>query len=197
MRLSSRRHAELQVLVCRRRPSRDVPQTGQRLIGQRPVAGHRQARTTAPSPYERDTGRAMPDESTTPDLVELTRRVIEAVDRPDFDAVESFYAPDAVLRTAAQGGTFEGAAAIRGLFEDMRRPYEEFHGEAEEITDLGNGVGFAVIVLTGRPVGSSGEIRFRFASVAILTNGVIEREMRNMNIDEARADAERLAKERG
>src|SRR5271169_1751524 len=121
----------------------------------------------------------MSEESTTPDLVELVNRVREAANRRDFDAVESFYAPDAVLR-AAEAGTFEGAAAIRGLFEEMATPHEEFHGEAEEIIDLGNGVTFGVIIITGRPVGSSGEVQLRFASVAIWTNGVIEREMRNM-----------------
>jgi len=83
------------------------------------------------------------EESTTPDVVELVNRVREAANRRDFDAVESFYAPDAVLRTAAQGGTFEGAAAIRGLFEEMASPHEEFHAEAEEITDLGHGVTLA------------------------------------------------------
>src|SRR5271166_984823 len=138
----------------------------------------------------------MSEEPTTPDLVEPTRRAIEAVNRRDFDAVESFYAPDAVLR-GAEAGTFEGIAAIRELSEDMLRPYEDFHVEAEEITDLCNGVGFAVIVVTGRPVGSTGEVRFRWASVAIWTNGVIDQEMRNVSIDEARASAERLAEERG
>ncbi len=139
----------------------------------------------------------MPEESTTPDLVELVNRLGEATNRRDFDAIESFYAPDAVLRGAELVGTFEGAAAIRGLFEEMASPYEELHGEAEEIIDLGHGVTFGVFIVTGRPVDSSAEIRFRFASVAIWTNGVIEQEMRNMSIDEARAAAERLAEERG
>jgi len=138
----------------------------------------------------------MAEEPTTPDLVELVNRVKEAANRRDFDAVESFYAPDAVLR-AAEGGTFEGAAAIRGLFEEMASPHEEFHAEAEEITDLGHGVTLGVIMVTGRPVGSIREVRFRFASVAIWTNGVIKQEMRNTSIEEARAAAERLAKERG
>jgi ketosteroid isomerase-like protein len=136
-------------------------------------------------------------ESTTPDLVELVNRWGEAVNRRDFDAVESFYAPDAVLRGAELVGTFEGAAAIRGLFEEMASSLEEFHGEAEEIIDLGHGVTFGVIIVTGRPVGSSAEIRFRFASVATWANGVIKREMRYVSIDEARAAAERLAEERG
>ena len=138
----------------------------------------------------------MPEDATTPDLVELVNRVREAVNRRDFDAVESSYAPDAVLR-GAEAGTFEGASTIRRLFEDMASSYEEFHSEAEEIIDLGNGVTFGVFVLTCRPVGSSGEFRFRFASVAIWNNGVIEREMRDVSIDEARATAERLGEERG
>jgi len=141
---------------------------------------------------ERNTGRTMPEESTTPDLVELVNQWGEAANRRDFDAAESFYAPDAVLRGAELVGTFEGAAAIRGLFDEMASAYEELHGEAEEIIDLGHGVTFGAIIVTGHPVGSSAEIRFRFASVA----GVIEREMRNMSTDEARAAAERLAEKR-
>jgi len=132
----------------------------------------------------------MADES----MAQRVRLLIEAMNRRDFDAVEGFYAPDAVLR--GEAGTFEGAAAIRGLFEDMLRPYEDFQVEVEEIIDLGNGVGFAVIVVTGRPVGSSGEVRFRYAVVAIWTKGVIKQDMRTMSIDEARAAAERLARER-
>ena len=62
---------------------------------------------------ERDTGRTTSEESTTPDLAELVNRWGEAANRRDFDAVESFYAPDAVLRGAELVGTFEGAAAIQ------------------------------------------------------------------------------------
>jgi len=54
-----------------------------------------------------------------------------------------------------------------------------------------------VFIVTGRPIGSSAEVRHRFASVAIWTNGVIEWEMRDMSIDEVRTAAGRLAEERG
>jgi len=60
----------------------------------------------------------MPEESTTPDLVELTRRNFEAANRRDFDAVLSFFAPDAVWDASLSGvgiGTFEGSAAVRNL----------------------------------------------------------------------------------
>jgi hypothetical protein len=56
--------------------------------------------------------------------------------------------------------------------------YEEFNAEAEEIIDLGNGVGFSVDIYRGRPVGSSAEVRFRCATVAMQAEGLIERTLR-------------------
>jgi len=143
----------------------------------------------------RDTCRVMPEESTTPDLVELTRRYVEAAGRRDFDAIEAFYAPDVVLR-GAQIGTFEGRAAARGVLEDVCAPYEEFRAETEEVLDLGFGVPFAVIVATGRVGGGSAEVRFRFASMAIWREGLVEWQTNYTDIEEARAAAERLAQER-
>jgi ketosteroid isomerase-like protein len=137
----------------------------------------------------------MSEESTTPDLVERVRLLAEAISRRDFDAFEGFFAPDAVLRGPSIG-TFEGPAAIRGLAEDVRRSYEEFHGEVEEVIDLGNGVGFSVEIYRGRPVGSSAEVRFRFATVAIWAEGLIERTTHYNDSNEARAAAERLAESR-
>ncbi len=138
----------------------------------------------------------MVEESTNPDLVELSRQAFEAVIRREFDAVKGFYAPDAILR-GAEVGTFEGREAIRGLFEDMLSPYEEFHGEIEEIVSLGNGVIFAVLTANGRPVGSSGEVRLRYASAVIWTEGVIGQQTNYVDIDAGRAAAERLAEEQG
>jgi hypothetical protein len=57
----------------------------------------------------------MPDESTTPDLLELMRSLAEeAASEEDFDTADSYYAPDAVWNSSRTGvGSFEGAAAIR------------------------------------------------------------------------------------
>src|SRR5436305_10092375 len=88
--------------------------------------------------------------------VELTRRLVEAIKRLDFDAAVSFYAPDAVWEGRASGMTFEGRTAIRGFWEDMTVAYEEFEWRSEEILDLGNGATFAVACASGRPVGSTG-----------------------------------------
>jgi ketosteroid isomerase-like protein len=139
--------------------------------------------------------RAMSEESTTPPPGELFRRALDATNCRDFDAVASLYAPDAVYR-GTEIGAFEGAAAIRGFFEDYVGCFEAFEVVQEEILDLGNGVVFAVVVQKGRPVGSSGEVRLRYASVTVWTEGLIEWITDYMDIDEARAAAERLAEDR-
>ena len=82
----------------------------------------------------------MPEEPTTPDLIRLARLLNEAINRRDWDAVESFYAPDAVDVGVEAIGTFEGAATIRGYYEDLASSYDDAHVETEEIIDLGNGV---------------------------------------------------------
>jgi ketosteroid isomerase-like protein len=137
------------------------------------------------------------EESTTPDLVELARRVLDAFNCGDFDAAMSFYGPDAFVESMGMLTGFEGVAAIRGFFEDMQRPYEEWEVEAEEILDLGNGVLFGVFLQQGRPVGSNGRVEMRSAGVTVSSDGLISRQTMYTDIDEARAAAECLAQERG
>jgi ketosteroid isomerase-like protein len=139
----------------------------------------------------------MSEESTTPDLVELVRRLDEAANRRDFDAAVSLHAPDAVWEGRASGMTFEGRTAIRGFWEDMTVAYEEFEWWSEEILDLGNEVTFVVSRASGRPVGSTGRVELRVAFVAVWEEGLIVRGTTYSDIDEARAAAERLAQERG
>jgi ketosteroid isomerase-like protein len=134
-----------------------------------------------------------------PDLVELTRRLIDAGNARDVDATMSFYAPHVVFDLREPLGLVEGRAAMRDLLEDWTRPYEDSRSELEENRDLGHGVGFAVVVQHGRLPGSASWIRFRYVAVATWVNGRIEKQANYLEseIDEARADAERLAEERG
>ena len=139
----------------------------------------------------------MPEQSTTPDLVELGNRFLEAANRRDFDAMMSFFAPDAVWEMTALPMAFEGVAAIRGFWQDWFASYEELWSEQEEALDLGNGVGFSVVIQKARLVGSRSDLRLRLGVVGEWVDGLIVRATFYYDIDEARAAAERLAEERG
>jgi hypothetical protein len=82
------------------------------------------------------------------------------------------------------------------FFEDWVCLYEEFEVVAEDMVDLGNGVTYAVLCQRGCPVGSSGEVRFRFGSVGLWVDGLSAQVTNYADLDQARAAGERLAKER-
>ena len=136
----------------------------------------------------------MSKEFTTPDPVELVRKQLEALDRGDLDGVMSSVAEDVVLDGRVDH--FEGRAAIRGFLEDWFRALEELDYELEEVSDLGGGVVFAVVIQDGRPVGGDGHVRQREGWVYLWVGGSIAR-LATSEVDEARADVERLAEERG
>jgi ketosteroid isomerase-like protein len=139
----------------------------------------------------------MLEESTTPDLVELGHRTLEALNQGDFDAVMGVWGPDPVWDLSPMGlGVYEGRAAIRAFFEDWIGAYEEYEIKAEEILDLGSGITFAVAIQKGRPVGSDGHLQWRYASITQWVEGMAVRVTNYGGIDEARATAERLAEER-
>ena len=139
----------------------------------------------------------MSQESTTPDLEELARRSNEAFDRGDFEAALAMYTPDAVWDMSSTGaGVFEGRDAIRSFWEDWFGAYQEWAHVIEEWHNLGNGVGFAVVIQKARPVGSGGEVRLSYAFVSVWVEGLIVLLTNYADIDEARAAAERLAEER-
>ena len=138
----------------------------------------------------------MAEESTTPDLVELTRRQFEAVNSRGVDAAASSFAEDATFDGRALGDHFEGRAAVRSFLEDWFGNYEELEFGLEEGRDLGNGVVFAVVVQNGRPAGSDGHVRQREGWIFVWVRGLIAR-LTISEVDEARAAAERLAQERG
>jgi ketosteroid isomerase-like protein len=137
-------------------------------------------------------------ESTTPDLAELNRRLLEAWNRRDVEAMMSFFASDAVWEATGPGAEhLRGLIAIRGHLEDNLRPYDEYQVRLEEFLDLGNGVSFSVTLHRGRLVGGSGVVQMRIGGVVLREGGLIVRVRTSINIDEARAAAERLAQERG
>jgi ketosteroid isomerase-like protein len=139
----------------------------------------------------------MSERSTTPDLVELVRGQLEAVNRRDLDAVMSLCPPDGVYDTGGAFGVYEGPVAIRSFLEEWWGAFEELRFELEEVLDLGNGVTFSVVREDARPVGSTGYVRRREAYVIEWVEGMVARLTVHDDIDEARAVAERLAESRG
>jgi ketosteroid isomerase-like protein len=144
----------------------------------------------------RDTDRAMPKESTTPDRG-MRARWIDAANRRDLDTMMRAYAPDCVAEM--ETATVKGVGTIRSFLEEWLSSYEELKMEAEEILDLGNGVVFSVIRQRGRPVGSDRHVQMRAVSVIERTEGLVTwmRLYTESDIEKARAAAERLAEERG
>jgi ketosteroid isomerase-like protein len=140
----------------------------------------------------------MTEESTTPALEEIARRSLDAVNRRDLDTLMSYAAPDLVYDSSPGGlGVFEGQATIRTVITGYWDTFEELRYELEDFLDLGNEVTFAVIRQHARPIGSTAPVQAREAQVTEWVEGRAMRVTMYLDIDEARAAAERLAEERG
>jgi ketosteroid isomerase-like protein len=139
----------------------------------------------------------MSEESTTPDPVELTRQLIDTGNRRDIDAAMSIFAPNVVWESLDGLGVFDGATAVRRFLEDWLSTYEVFEIEPEEVLDMGGGVAFVVGRQGGRLLGAAGRVEQRSAWAMTWEHGLAVHVIAGMDIDKARAAAERLAEERG
>jgi len=139
----------------------------------------------------------MPEQSTTPDLVERWRLAAEAAYRGDLDATMGIFAADAVWEVQPLGISHRGARAIRSFLEDWLGSYENYEDDQEEGLDLGNGVVFVVSRLDARPVGSPSRVQERWSFTVLWEADMVTRVIARNDIDEARAAAELLAGSRG
>jgi ketosteroid isomerase-like protein len=141
----------------------------------------------------------MTEESTTPDLVELTRQCFETATRLDFDSMISLYDPDRIAWDVRPMGLglYEGEAAVRAFAEEFLGTFEDYWAEVLDIEDIGNGVVNVIYHQEGRMPGSDALATARAALVYEWRDGLIVRMTSYIDIDEARAAAERLAKEQG
>ena len=138
----------------------------------------------------------MPEESTTPGPVELTRLALEAVNQGGLDAVISFFAPEAVLDGRVE--VLEGREEIRAFLGDWFGSFAELRMEGEEFVALDDGVVLAVVSQEGRLVGVDRQVHQREGWVICWSaDGLLVRLTTRADIDEARAVAERLAESRG
>ncbi len=139
----------------------------------------------------------MSKESATPDLVELSHRRLEAVNRRDLDGVMSFFAADAVWdMSPIEMGVHKGHAAIRAALSSWWETFPGITSELDEVLDLGSGVVFQVVTQRGSLAGSTGDIRQRSGRIVVVVDGVVEQLTSYNDIDEARGAAERLAASR-
>ncbi len=137
----------------------------------------------------------MTEESRTPDLVELTRRSFAAANRRDWEALMGFFARDAVWEVP-ELQAFDGRGAIRGFIEDWLGAYQDVAIEAEDVADLGGGIGLVTGSLEGQLAHSTAHMRVRFGAVYEWADNLIVHIRSSADRDEARAIAERLAEER-
>jgi ketosteroid isomerase-like protein len=139
----------------------------------------------------------MPEEPTTPDLLELSRRAVEADSFDEWAMLaEQVYAPNAVW-DVGMVGSLEGFAAIRAFVRDYWLMWDDHHHYVEENVDLGHGVFCMAIREHGRMKGSDADLEAKWASVSLVVEGRVVRQTTYSDLDEARAAAERLAQERG
>jgi ketosteroid isomerase-like protein len=142
----------------------------------------------------------MAEESTTPDLVDLMHRGYEALSAGDLDEALLFLTHDAVVdMTRTVGVVVHGPDALRTFQEDWLAGYDEVAYTIEEIIDAGNGVALVRVLQTAQPRATAGRVTQREPNVLITEDSRVIRMIiyPESELDVARADAERLAKERG
>src|SRR5271165_1577545 len=118
----------------------------------------------------------MPEESTTPDPVELVRQAFDSGNRHDVDAIMGFHTSDAVWDLSDQGlGTFEGVAAIRGWVEEWFGVWADLRLDVLDVVELGNGVVFSRVREAGRLKDGDGHVEQQRGWVILAGQGKIAR----------------------
>lgn len=139
----------------------------------------------------------MSGESTTPDVVDLTREFYVTATRQDLDALMRFYARDAEWDMSAGAmGSHRGVAAIAAFVQGWWDTWQDHHHEIQEILDLGHGVVFAVVREDGQLIGSDRYVEQRAGWVFLWIEGKVAKGIAYLDVDEALAAGERLAASR-
>jgi ketosteroid isomerase-like protein len=112
--------------------------------------------------------------------VALARKVIDALNRRDYDALLAFLSPDVVWE-ALEGVTgigelYHGRAEVSEWIALMSEDTEEgIHAEIEQMADLGDDRVFIALVLTARRRGSGVPFEYRTWQIVWFADGLITR----------------------
>jgi ketosteroid isomerase-like protein len=129
--------------------------------------------------------------------IQSVRDAFAAATAEDLDGVTANLAPNAVWVMDEVGlGPFEGVQAIRAFLLEWWALWEEHHHDVENVVVLSESVGYVIIREGGRMKGSNAAVAARVAHVLESIDGRVVRDTTYVDIDEARAAAERLAQER-
>ena len=111
--------------------------------------------------------------------VALARKVIDALNRRELDALPAFLSPDVVWEALEGvpgiGELYRGPAGVREWIELMWQNAAEGHIEIEQITDLGDERVFIAVVVTARRRGSGVPFEYRTWQIAWFADGLITR----------------------
>lgn len=127
--------------------------------------------------------------------IDSIRNAFDAVKCGDWDRATRFLAPGAVWESEGFG-SFQGRAAIRDFWQDWIGSFDQFEVEFEDVVDVGSGVLFVVLRLTGRPLEATGTVQSRQGWIYVWCGETVTRVVTKEDVEEARAAAERLAEER-
>jgi ketosteroid isomerase-like protein len=129
-------------------------------------------------------------------LAELVRGFWASAQSHDWDAILPFFADDVAWDLAPVGlSVFRGKEQLRAHWEEWMRGYDELEFDAAA-RELGGGLVLAEIHQRGYPVGSGALVETQQTYLYRWVDGIVVRVTLYPHTDEARAAAERLAKER-
>ena len=136
-------------------------------------------------------------EGLTTAALEGTHRLHRLLNSRDLDAVSDLFAPGSAWDASRWGlGFHEAPVALRRFLQDWIGSFDRYELTVQEASDLGNGVVFAVFLhVATYPQGGGDALRVRSSTVLRWRGEHLVSLTSYMNLDEARAAAEQLARE--
>lgn len=140
----------------------------------------------------------MSEDLTAPGALDGTRQLHRLLNSRDLDAVTDLFEPGSIWDASRWGlGSHEAPTSLRRFLQDWIGSFDVYELALEEVQDLGNGIVFAVFFHAADLQGGGGSLRVRSSAVLDWRAGQLVGLTSYRDMEEARAAAELLARERG